>query len=216
MEIVWLGHSCFRIRGREATVITDPCAPASGYVIGKPAKPTADIVTVSHSHDDHRFTTAVAGNPAVLDGPGEYEIHGAFITGINTFHDDSRGEERGENVVFIIEMEGIRVCHLGDLGHSPTAEQAEEMTGVDVLFVPVGGETTIDGPKAAEIATLLEARLVIPMHYKTDISKGQLDSPDRFLKEMGVTGTPEPQPKLAVTRSTIPHETQVMVLDYKR
>ena len=212
MEIVWLGHSCFRIRGREATVVTDPCPPATGYTIGKP---TADIVTISHPHDDHAYLKAVAGKPVVLDGPGEYEIHGAFITGIGTYHDAELGTEHGESIAFIIEMEDIRVCHLGDLGHAPTAEQAEEMTGADVLLVPVGGNTTIDGAKAAEVVSLLEARLVIPMHYQTVASKAKLEPPDRFLKEMGVTAV-EPQPKLSLSKSTIPHETQVMVLDYKR
>lgn len=212
MEIVWLGHSCFRIRGREATVVTDPCPPSTGYTIGKP---TADIVTLSHRHDDHAFLKAIAGHPVILDGPGEYEIHGAFITGIGTYHDSERGDERGENIAFIIEMEDIRVCHLGDLGHAPTAEQAEEITGADVLLVPVGGNSTVDGAKAAEIVSLLEARLVIPMHYKTSASKAELEPPDRFLKEMGVTAV-EPQPKLSLSRSAIPNETQVMVLDYKR
>ena len=133
MEIVWLGHSCFRIRGREATVLLDPCPPTTGYSIGKP---TADIVTISHQHDDHTYLKAVAGNPTVLEGPGEYEIHGAFITGISTYHGGDEGAERGASIAFGVEMEDIRVCHLGDLGHSPTAEQAEEMTGADVLLVP--------------------------------------------------------------------------------
>ncbi len=213
MEIVWLGHSCFRLRGREATVLTDPCPPATGYSIGKP---TADIVTLSHRHDNHSYLKAVAGSPTVLEGPGEYEIHGAFITGIGTYHDGERGAEHGRNVAFVIEMEDIRVCHLGDLGHTPTAEQAEELTGVDVLLVPVGGESTIDGAKAAEVVSLLEARLVIPMHYKTAASKGGLEPADRFLKEMGVTAQMEAQPKLQVTRNTLPHETQVLLMDYKR
>jgi L-ascorbate metabolism protein UlaG (beta-lactamase superfamily) len=212
LEIVWLGHSCFRIRGREATIVTDPCPPSTGYTIGKP---TADIVTVSHRHDDHAYLKAVASHPVVLDGPGEYEIHGAFLTGISTFHDSERGADRGENIAFVIEMEDIRVCHLGDLGHTPTAGQAEEMTGVDVLFVPIGGNSTIDATKAAEVVSLLEARLVIPMHYGTPASKSQLDPPDRFLKEMGVAAV-EAQPKLAITRTTVPSETQVMLLDYKR
>lgn len=193
-------------------MITDPCSPATGYTIGKP---TADIVTVSHRHDEHSYLKAVAGKPVVLDGPGEYEIHGAFITGIGTYHDAELGTERGESIAFIIEMEDIRVCHLGDLGHAPTAAQAEEMTGADVLLVPVGGNTTIDGAKAAEVVSLLEARLIIPMHYQTVASKATLEPPDRFLKEMGVTAV-EPQPKLSLSKSTIPHETQVMVLDYKR
>src|SRR3989304_6086157 len=160
MEIVWLGHSCSRMRGREATVATAPCPPATGYTIGKP---TADIVTISHPHDDHAYLKAVAGKPVILDGPGEYEIHGAFITGIGTYHDTQRGAERGQNLAFVIEMEDIRVCHLGYLGHTPTAEQAEEMTGADVLLIPIGGGSTIDGPKAAGIVALLGARIVIPL-----------------------------------------------------
>jgi L-ascorbate metabolism protein UlaG (beta-lactamase superfamily) len=211
MEIVWLGHSCFRIRGREATVVTDPCPPATGYSIGRP---TADIVTISHHHEDHDYVKAVAGNPIIIEDPGEYEIRGAFLTGVATYHDNDRGSERGPNTVFIIEIEDIKVCHLGDLGHSPSAEQAEEITGADVLLVPVGGRTTIDGPKAAEIVSLLEARLVIPMHYGTEAFKGELDPPDRFLKEMGVAKL-DPQPKLTVTRNSLPMDTQVVLLDYR-
>lgn len=211
MEIVWLGHSCFRIRGREATVLTDPCPPGSGYSIGKPG---ADIVTISHHHDNHDYVKAVSGSPRIIDGPGEYEIHGAFITGVATYHDAKKGAERGPNVAFVIEMEDIKVCHLGDLGHTPSAEQAEDMTGADVLLVPVGGETTIDGAKAAEIVSLLEARFVIPMHYATPAFKGKLEPPDRFLKEMGAAKL-EPQAKLSISRSSIPADTQVVVLDYR-
>lgn len=212
MEIVWLGHSCFRVRGREATVVTDPCSPAAGYSIGKP---TADIVTVSHAHDDHSFVKGVAGTPVVLDRPGEYEIHGAFLTGVATYHDGRQGAVLGGNLAFVVEMEDVRLCHLGDLGHTPTPDQVEELSGVDILMVPVGGHTTIDGPAAAEVVSLLEPRLVIPMHYRTDAVKDQLEPLDRFLKEMGIK-QPEPQPKLTVTRNGLPAETQVLVLDYKR
>lgn len=211
MEIVWLGHSCFRIRAREATVITDPCPPASGYAIGKP---TADIITVSHQHDNHNYLKAVAGKPTVIDSPGEYEIHGAFLTSIPTYHDSEKGGELGKNLAFVIEMENIKIVHLGDLGHTPTADQAEELTGADVLLIPIGGNTTIDGGKAAEIVAMLEARIVIPMHYKTDAAKGTLDPAERFLKEMQVA-TVEPQPKLSITHSTVPSDTQVVVLDYR-
>ena len=211
MEIVWLGHSCFRIRAREATVITDPCPPSTGYNMGKP---TADIVTLSHAHEDHTYLKAVAGKPTVIDAPGEYEIHGAFLTGISTYHDSEKGGERGPNLTFVIEMEGIKVCHLGDLGHAPSADQAEEMTGADVLLIPVGGDSTIDGTKAAEIVSLLEARLVIPMHYKTAVTKGPLEPPDRFLKELQATAV-EPQPKLSLSYSTVPSDTQVVLLEYR-
>ncbi len=209
MEIVWLGHSCFRIRGREATVITDPCPPASGYAIGKP---TADIITISHPHDNHNYIKAVAGTPTTLDGPGEYEIHGAFVTGIPTFPDGEKGGERGPNIVWVIEMEEIKVVHLGDLGHTPTAEQVEDMVGADVLLIPVGGETTIDGAKAAEIVSMLEAKVVVPMHYKTEIFKGTLDTAERFLKEMEVKDV-QPQQKLQITYNTVPSDTQVVLLD---
>jgi L-ascorbate metabolism protein UlaG (beta-lactamase superfamily) len=190
----------------------DPCPPSSGYTIGKP---TADIVTVSHDHQDHTYLKAVAGSPTVLNRPGEYEIGGAFVTGISTFHDGEKGGERGKNLAFVVEMEDIKVCHLGDLGHTPSAEQVEEMVGCDVLLVPVGGGTTIDGARAAEVVSLLDAKLVVPMHYHTDAHKNGLDTADRFLKEMEVKAV-EPQPKLQITRSAIPSEAQVILLDYRR
>lgn len=212
MEIVWLGHSCFRIRGREATIVTDPCPPSSGYNIAKPA---AAIVTISHDHEGHSYRKGVAGSPRIIDGPGEYEVEGVFITGVPTYHDGRRGALRGKNLAFILETEDIRVCHLGDLGHTPTAEQVEELSGLDILLIPVGGHTTIDGAAAAEIVSLLEPRLVIPMHYRTAASKASLDPLDRFLREMGVQSY-QPQAKLATSRASLPQETQVVVLDYRR
>ena len=211
MEIVWLGHSSFRIRAREATVITDPCPPSTGYTIGKP---TADVVSLSHAHDDHTYLKAVAGKPIVIDSPGEYEISGAFLTAIPTYHDGEKGGELGKNLVFVIEMEGIKICHLGDLGHVPTADQAEGMTGADVLMIPVGGDSTIDGAKAAEIVPTLDARIIIPMHYKTPVTKGDLESADRFLKEMQSTAV-QAQPKLSLSYNTVPSDTQVILLDYR-
>ena len=211
MDITWLGHSCFRIRGREAALVTDPCPPASGYSIGKP---TADIVTISHDHDNHNFKKAVAGQPVVLDRAGEYEIKGAFVTGVTTYHDDERGAKHGPNIAFVVEMEGIRVCHLGDIGHTPTPEQVEELSGVGVLLVPVGGNTTIDEATAAEVVNILEPSLVIPMHYATPASKDKLATADRFLKEMGAKEI-EAQPKLSLSRGSLPSETQVVLLDYR-
>jgi len=212
MEIVWLGHSCFRLRCREAVVLTDPCGPASGYSIGKP---TADIVTISHGHAGHSHRNAVAGKPTFIDAPGEYEIAGVFIAGVPTFHDARKGAVRGKNVAYVIEMDELRLCHLGDLGHLPTPDQVEEMSGVDVLLVPVGGRSTIDATQAAEVVSILEPRVVIPMHYKTPQATATLDSLQRFLKEMGVASA-EPVARLSLTRSGLPHETQVTVLDYKR
>jgi len=212
MEIVWLGHSCFRLRSREGVVLTDPCGPASGYSIGKP---TADIVTISHDHPGHNHRNAVAGKPIFIDAPGEYEIAGVFIAGVPTFHDAHKGAERGKNLAYVIEMDELRLCHLGDLGHLPTSDQLEEMSGVDVLLVPVGGHSALDATQAAEVVSILEPRVVIPMHYLTPQATANLDSLQRFLKEMGLADA-EPVARLSLTRSTLPHETQVTVLDYKR
>jgi L-ascorbate metabolism protein UlaG (beta-lactamase superfamily) len=212
VEITWLGQSCFRIRGREATIVTDPCPPSSGYTIGKP---TANIVTVSHNHENHSYIKGVAGKPAILERPGEYEIHGAFMTAVGTYHDARKGAVHGPNVSFVIEMEDVRVCHLGDLGHTPTAEQVEEMSGVGVLLVPVGGHTTIDAATAAEVVNIIEPAIVVPMHYRTADVHSELATLDRFLKEMGAKDL-EPQPKLTLSRRSLPHETQVVLLDHRR
>jgi len=213
MEIVWLGHSCFRLRAREAAVLTDPCPKSVGYNM---ARPTADIVTVSHDHEGHNAVEGVAGSPRVVRGPGEYEMAGVLLTGIRTYHDNERGARRGMNTAFIIEAETLRLCHLGDLGHLPTPEQVEAMGGIDILLVPVGGGNTLDAAAAAETVSLLEPKLVIPMHYATPVTTRTLDPLDRFLKEMGASPTLTSQPRLSVTHSSLPHETQVAVLDYKR
>jgi len=212
VDVSWLGHSCFRLRGRDAALVTDPCPKSTGYNI---SRPSADIVTVSHEHEDHNFVQGVAGTPKVIRGPGEYEIAGVMITGIRTIHDSQEGKRQGKNTVYVIEMDDIRTCHLGDLGHIPTADQVEEMSGVEILLVPVGGGGTLDAAAAAETVSLLAPRLVIPMHYATDASTAKLEPLDRFLREMGV-GAATPQQRLSVSRSGLPHETQVMVLDYKR
>jgi L-ascorbate metabolism protein UlaG (beta-lactamase superfamily) len=213
MEITWLGHSCFRLRGKEATIVIDPCDKSTGYTIGKP---TADVVAVSHDHPAHSNVAAVAGTPRLIRGPGEFEVAGVLITGIPTYHDKEQGAQLGKNTAYVFELDDIRICHLGDLGHVPTAEQVEEMSGVDVLLAPVGGGSTIGAAAAAETVSLVGPKLVIPMHYKTDTSKGELEPLERFLKEIGASSSlNERLPKLSITRSTLPDETQVQVLDYK-
>jgi len=210
MEISWLGHSCFRIRGRQATVITDPYPPELGYSLGKP---TAHIVTVSHQHPGHSYVQGISGEPRLVTGPGEYEISGVLITGIATFHDLERGQKRGKNTVYLIEADEVSVCHLGDLGHVLTAEQVEEIGTVDVLLLPVGGVSTINAPVAAEVVRQLEPKAVVPMHYKTEALSWELEPVDRFLKEIGVKEI-NSQPKLSFTRSSLPVSTQVFLLDY--
>jgi L-ascorbate metabolism protein UlaG (beta-lactamase superfamily) len=210
MEISWLGHSCFRIRGSQATVITDPYSPDVGYSLGKPK---ARIVTVSHQHPGHSYIQGVGGGPRPITGPGEYEISGILIIGIATFHDAENGSQRGKNTVYLIEIDEVSLCHLGDLGHMLTAEQMEELGNVDILLTPVGGVSTIDAPVAAELARQLEPKVVIPMHYKTEALSWELDPVGRFLREMGGEQVTS-QPRLSFNRSNLPLSTQVYLLDY--
>jgi len=210
MDITWLGHSCFRLKGSHATVITDPYSPGLGYSLGKP---TARIVTVSHEHPGHSYIEGVGGQPKVVSRPGEYEISDVLIIGIATFHDGEGGKKRGKNTVFLMEIDEIAVCHLGDLGHVLTSEQIEDIGNVDVLMLPVGGVSTINAPMAAEVVRQLEPKIVIPMHYKTPVLKRELETVDRFLKEIGAKQVAS-QPKLSVNKSNLPPTSQVFLLDY--
>ena len=208
MDITWLGHSCFRIKGSQAIIITDPFPPELGYTLGKQ---TANIITMSHQHPSHSYVKGIGGEPRIIKGPGEYEISGILIIGIATFHDNQRGQVRGKNTVYVMEIDGVSVCHLGDLGHVLSTEQVEEIGRVDVLFLPVGGGSTINPAIAAEVILQLEPNAVIPMHYKTPAIKRELDSVDVFLKEMGM-GQIEPRPKLTLSKSNLPLSTQVFLL----
>lgn len=209
MEITWLGHACFRLRGREGIVITDPLPRKSGGAAGRL---TADVVTVSHQHPGHSYVSALTGNPRVLSGPGEYEVAGIMIVGIGTFHDAERGKKRGKNTAYVVELDDIVICHLGDLGHVPTSEQLSQMRNVDVLLAPVGGEVTIDAAQAVEVISMIEPKIVIPMHYRVGEIDQELDSVDKFLREMGVTGA-EPQQRANLSKSTLPESVQVVVLE---
>lgn len=210
MEIKWLGHSCFLIKGKERTIITDPYHPSLGYSLGEPK---ADIVTLSHFHPGHSYIEGVANNPKQIKSPGEYEIGGTFITGIATFHDSAKGEIRGKNTIYLIEMDGITLCHLGDLGHSLTSQVIEELGVVDVLFSPAGEISTISVDTAVETIKQLNPHIVIPMHYKTDAIARNLEPVDKFLDKMGIHRV-EPTPKLSITQSSLPASTQVVVLNY--
>lgn len=212
MEITWYGQSCFRLRDRLATAVTDPYDKSIGYIL---PRVRADIVTVSHDHPDHNYVQGVRGEPKIINGPGEYEVSGVFITGIPTFHDRKKGASRGRNTVFLFDFDGLTVCHLGDLGHVPTQSQVEALSDIDVLLIPVGSGPTINAAQAAEVISLLEPRLVIPMHYKTKLVKAKLDRVSKFLKEMGL-GKLATHESLKVTKSSLPDETQVMLLDYKQ
>jgi L-ascorbate metabolism protein UlaG (beta-lactamase superfamily) len=208
MEINWLGHSCFRLKGSHATVITDPYSPDLGYDMGKV---TANIVSISHLHPGHSYTENIGGEPKALTGPGEYEISGVLIIGIPSYHDEDRGEKKGKNTIYLFQIDEINICHLGDLGHGLSTSQAEELEDIDIMLIPVGGVSTIDASQAAEIVRQLEPKIVIPMHYKTDAVSRQLAPVDNFLNEMGVKDI-EPQAKLTVTKSNLPLTTQVCLL----
>ena len=212
MDVTWLGHGCFRLRGRGAAVVTDPYPPAVGL---KLSRMDAEVVTVSHDHDNHSYTQVVREGAYEIRGPGEYEVAGVSVIGIPTYHDADRGAKHGRNTVYLIEIDDVRVCHLGDLGHKLEDTEAEAVTAPDVLLVPVGGESAMNGALAAEVVRQLEPRYVVPMHSAIPGLKLKLDPIDRFLKEMGVTAS-EPQPKLAVQKSSVTEfETKVVVLEPK-
>ncbi|MEK7165885.1 MAG: MBL fold metallo-hydrolase [Patescibacteria group bacterium] len=218
MDIIPLGHASFRLKGKSATVVTDPYdTQIVAYKF--PKNTTAHIVTVSHAHPDHNFTKAVTsedGELIVFSGPGEYEVRGVEISGIDSFHDDKEGALRGKNTIFKFHIDGLTIVHLGDLGHLLTQEQEELLDDVDILLVPCGGFYTIDAKIAAQVVTALEPSLVIPMHYqKQDLNPELmkvLTPVSAFLKEVGKEGI-VPQPKLKVTKETLPQEMQVVILE---
>jgi L-ascorbate metabolism protein UlaG (beta-lactamase superfamily) len=208
MEITWYGRACFRLRGREATVICDPCPPSTGFVAGKH---DVDLLTISHDHADHAYTRSITAG-LTLRRPGEYEHRGILVTAVRTFHDGERGAARGDNIVFAAEIDGIHVCHLGDLGHLLTEEQLLELGPIDVLLVPAGGQTTISPAEAAEVVSQVGPKIVIPMHFAVDGVSTDLGDPGTFLHEMGV-GEAVRQPKAVITPSNVPDEAQVILLD---
>ena len=215
MEITWYGHSCFRLTERNfATVVTDPFdSKAIGY---EALKLKAEIVTVSHDAAGHNYTDAVKGTTHVIDGPGEFEIGDVFITGVQTDGASKKKSASGtRNTLYVFDYDGITVAHLGDLQQVPSQTEIEALGTVNVALVPVGGGGGLNAAKAAEIISLLEPNIVIPMHYATEDVKLSLDSLNKFIKEMGLT-KPESQPALKVTRSGLPEETHVIVLDYQR
>src|SRR5216684_5462627 len=210
MEITWLGHSCFQLRGKNVTLITDPFPPQPGYSLGKVNAP---IVTVSHNHAGHNYVQGVGGNPRVVRGPGEYEISDVLITGVASYHDNKRGQERGRNTIYVIHMDDLVICHLGDLGHTLQEEQLEEVADADILLIPIGGQSTLNVAQAAEVISQVEPRIIIPMHYYNEAPETP-DPLDKFCREMGIEVI-NTQPKLTVTRNSLPAEPQVIILSQR-
>lgn len=213
MEIIHLGHSSFKIRGKQATIVTDPFD--AGMVGIKFPKVEARIVTISHEHKDHNNAKGVEGNPYIIRGPGEYEISDVFVRGIATHHDNKYGEERGRNTIYKFEIDGIHLAHLGDLGHKLSDQQLDDLGDVDILLIPVGGVYTIDAKKAAEVVTQIEPHIVIPMHYNEDRlnqeTVGKLSKVGEFFKEIGKSINL--QPKLTISKDKIPVDLQVIALE---
>jgi len=216
MEITWYGHSCFRLTERSmAAVVTDPFDSKSiGY---SPLKLKADVVTVSHDASGHNYVGAVKGASHVIDGPGEFEIGGVFITGVQTEGAAARKKSAngGRNTLYVFDYDGLTVAHLGDLKVVPSQTEIEALGTVNVGLIPVGGGGGLNAAKAAEVISLLEPNLVIPMHYATPAAKIGLDSLHKFLKEMGLAKQAA-QPSLKVSRSSLPEETRVVVLSYEQ
>ncbi len=181
MKIQWLGHSCFRLEeSTDSAVVTDPYRSYVGLDL---PKVEADVVTISHNHDDHNFVEGVSGNPVVLSETGSFEVKGIHILGIHSYHDEVDGEKRGENLIFKFRIDGVDVCHMGDVGQECTPELVEAIGPVDVLLIPVGGNYTIDSEQAKEYVDRLMPDIVIPMHYKTRGLELDIDKVDGFLRE---------------------------------
>jgi len=210
MELTWHGLSCFRMRERGmATVVTDPYSPNLGL---PPLKLKADLVTVSHDAPGHNFVKGIKGQRLVIQGPGEFEVGNVFVTGITMASQEQRKNGAGPNTLYLFDFDGLTVAHLGDLSYVPSQSQIEDLGTVDVALVPVGGGGALAPGEAAEIISLIEPSIVIPMHYKTGAETLKLGSVSRFLSEMGLSKL-QPQPDLKVTKSALSDSTQVLLLE---
>lgn len=216
MKITWAGQACFQVsvsqsKDQPANIVIDPF----GDIGLKMPNLEADVLLVTHDHPDHNNIKAVKGDPFVIKGPGEYEVKGIFVQGISSFHDDKEGKERGENTIYTMEAEDMKLCHLGDFGQNQlTDEQMEKIGRVDILMIPVGGVYTISSSQAPKVIGQIEPKIVIPMHYGLPKLKFNLDSVDKFLKAMGKNSI-EPQDKLTVKASALPKESEMEIVVLK-
>jgi L-ascorbate metabolism protein UlaG (beta-lactamase superfamily) len=208
MEIHWLGHGCFRLKGKDATVLTDPAPPSTGYKISKVA---ADVVTISRDTPESSYRQAITTDAKFVTGPGEYEIAGVLFSGVRTDHGLPEGAQR--NVAYVFDVDDVRICHLGSITDPPHADVVEAMTA-DILLIPVGGGAVLDAKGAAETVSLLEPKIVIPMLYKTDAANGDFEGVDKFLREMNAQAKPA-ENRLQVTKSNLPQDTTIVLLNYR-
>lgn len=212
MKIKWLGHSCFKIKdSRGVRILTDPFDDNLGYKV--PSVET-DIVTISHQHYDHNFIDCVNGEFEVIDKVGNFLIKDVPITGVQTYHDSENGEKRGSNTIYIFEMDGIRICHLGDLGHLLTEAQLELIGKPEVILIPVGGTYTLDGEMAAEVSAQLDPKIIIPMHYKTPKLRLDISTAEDFISRMG--GEVVPTQVIEINKELLDKSSKkVMIMRYE-
>lgn len=214
MQIFWKGHSCFQVlvnrgKGEQVKIVIDPFSEEIGLKI---PKMEADILLISHSHRDHNNKKAILGNPFLVENPGEYEAKEVYIEGIPSWHDQKEGQEKGENTIYTIEAEEIKICHLGDFGQKKlTDEQLEKIGDIDVLMIPVGGNYTISAKEAIEIMAQIEPKITIPMHYSIPKLKIKLDGLEKFLKPLGIKKL-ESLPKLTIKKRDLSSEEARIVL----
>jgi Predicted Zn-dependent hydrolases of the beta-lactamase fold len=183
MRIEYFGHSCFKIEGeRGVRILTDPFDSSVGY---KLPDVEADIVSVSHDHFDHNYTEAIRGDFKLINKTGIFYVRDININGIISHHDNVNGKKRGDNIIYTFDVDGIKVCHLGDLGHTLNSDQVARIGGVDVLLIPVGGYYTIDANDAVKVIGQLKPSIVMPMHYKTPVVDFPIEPVDVFLNKVG-------------------------------
>jgi L-ascorbate metabolism protein UlaG (beta-lactamase superfamily) len=214
MEIKWYGHSCFLLTSSRGTrILMDPCSPDTGYALG-PIQ--ADAVTCSHDHYDHNYVPAAVENPMIIRGPGEHLVKDTLIKGVPAWHDDAQGGKRGPNMMYIVQMDDMRILHAGDIGHLPDEESLGMIGDIDVFLVPVGGVYTINYLQALEMANMLRPSVVIPMHYKTPhctVDLGELAPFISTAKDCKIHRLN--QSEATLSRESL-GEDRVLVLDYEK
>lgn len=214
MQVIWQGQSCFQIitlvkKNSQVNIVIDPFEETIGL---KLPKLEADILLITHNHQDHNNIKGVLGKAFIIDGPGEYEVKEIYIQGIKSWHDSSLGKERGDNTIYTIETEEMKICHLGDLGQKElSAEQIEKIGQVDILMIPIGGLYTISAEEAIKIMSQIEPKITIPMHYQIPKLKIKLDGLDKFLKTIGIKSI-EPLTKLSIKKKDLIEEVKIIVL----
>jgi L-ascorbate metabolism protein UlaG (beta-lactamase superfamily) len=212
MEISFVGHSCFRLRGRDANVVIDPYGKGIGLATLVPSRFSADVLAITHEHPGHNNRAMVGGDPKVITGPGEYEVKGVSIQGVAAYHDDENGARLGPVTMYSITLDDLVIAHLGDLGHGLSDVQQAQLGSIDILLLPVGGGNALSATQAMAVANQLEPKVVIPMHYKLPGLKLELDEPKHFAAEMGIEQL-EFQPKLSLNSKPGSDDMKVIFLE---